>query len=153
MKMVASFAILASPLVAGLLIMSCHDTTLVTALPSSPSPLRPSATLSTNIVWTLKSLNETGSPTVTIANPDLFTLMLTDEGKVQARADCNRASASYTIANQTLSVGLLASTQAYCTSAPVDGQYLALLGGENVATVDGDTLQLTSRRGTLRFTR
>jgi hypothetical protein len=45
----------------------------------------------------------------------------------------------------------MASTQAYCASAPLDGQYLALLGGENVATFDGTTLQLSSPRGTLRL--
>ena len=88
-----------------------------------------------------------------IADPSLFTLTLTDDGHVEARADCNRASAGYTFAAPTLSVGLMASTRAYCASAPVDGQYLDLLGGDSVVTASGNALQLSSSRGTLRFAR
>ena len=153
MKMFARLAALASPLVAGFLVTSCGDAPAASALPSSPSSLAQSDVLAPNTTWVLQSLAETGSPEVTIADPSRFTFMLTDDGKLQARADCNRASAGYALTGQTLSVGLMASTRAYCASAPVDGQYLALLGGESVATARGTTLELSSSRGTLRFGR
>lgn len=79
--------------------------------------------------------------------------MFADDGRIQARAECNRASASYTLNGQTLSVGLMASTKAYCATALLDDRYLALLGGENVVTSAGNTLQLSSPRGTPRFVR
>ena len=140
------------PLVLGLLVSACGEATTASLLPSAPSSTGASV-LSTNTTWTLQSLTETGLPEITIADRSAFTLVLTDDGKIQARADCNRASAGYALADNTLSVGLIASTRAYCASAPLDGQYLALLGGENIVTVNGASLQLSSPRGTLRFVR
>jgi heat shock protein HslJ len=141
-------------LVAGLMMTGCGEasTPVVPSSPSSSTPLGQSAVIPTNTTWSLQSLTEAGSPEVTITNPGIFTLALVD-GKVQVRADCNRASAGYTITDRTLSVGLMASTRAYCASAPLDSQYLALLGGENVIDISGTSLQLSSSRGTLRFVR
>ena len=155
MKFIARLAICITPLATSLIVSSCAGTT-TTTLPSAPSSASSSVQpviLSTNTMWTLQSLVETGSPEVKIADPSLFTVMLTDDGHIQARADCNRASAGYTLTGQTLSVGLMASTMAACATAPIDGRYLALLGGENVVTVSGAALQLSSSRGTLRFVR
>jgi heat shock protein HslJ len=142
-------------LVVGLVVTACGEATMP-VLPVSPTSIpsaAQSALIPTNTTWTLQSLTETGATEVAIADPSIFTLVLNDDGKVQARADCNRASAGYTVTDRTLSVGLMASTRAYCASAPVDGQYLALLGGENVVTTSGAALQLSSSRGTLRFVR
>jgi heat shock protein HslJ len=88
-----------------------------------------------------------------IENPSLFTLMLTDDGKISTRADCNRASGAYRISGNTLSIGPIASTRAYCATAPVDQQFLMLLGGENMVTTSDSALQLSSPRGTLTFGR
>ena len=144
----------AGPLVLGLLGSACGEATTASLLPSAPSSTGSSSqslVLPTNTTWTLQSLTETGLPEITIADPSVFTLVLTDDGKLQARADCNRASAGYAVSDGTLSVGLIASTMAQCASAPIDSQYLALLGGENVVAINGATLQLSSPRGTLRF--
>ena len=156
MKSCSRSVLLFGPLVAGFLVASCGESTTGAALPASPSSTgssAPSAALSTSATWTLQSLAEAGSPDVTIADPSLFTLVFNDDGKLQARADCNRASAGYTVADHALSVGLMASTMAYCASSPVDGQYLSLLGGDSVVTTSGTALQLSSSRGTLRFVR
>ena len=155
MKISARLTPFVGLLVVGLMATACSEATTA-VLPSSPTSIpssAQSALIPTNTTWTLQSLTETGATEVTIADPSIFTLLLTDDGKVQARADCNRASAGYTVTDHTLSVGLIASTRAYCASAPVDGQYLALLGGENVVTTSGADLQLSSSRGTLRFVR
>ncbi len=155
MKMCARSTAFVSLLLVGFAAASCGDPA-TSALPSGPSSTgssAQSAALAANTTWTLQSLAEVGSPDVTIVDPNLFTLVLTDDGKVQARADCNRASAAYTVTDQTLSVGLMASTMAYCASAPIDEQYLSLLGGDNIITTSGAALQLSSSRGTLRFVR
>jgi len=112
-----------------------------------------SLAIDTNAVWHLRSMVGADGSLLTIENPSLFTLVLTDDGKVAARVDCNRASGGYRISGNTLSIGTMASTRAYCTSAPVDQQFLTLLGGENIVTTSDATLELSSPRGTLRFGR
>jgi heat shock protein HslJ len=142
-------------LVVGVTVAACSEATTA-AVPSSPTSvpsLPQSALIQTNATWTLQSLTETGATEVTIADPSRFTLLLTDDGKAQVRADCNRGVAGYTLTDHTLSVGLMASTRAYCGSASADTQYLALLGGETVVTASDAALQLSSSRGTLRFVR
>ena len=106
-----------------------------------------------NAVWYLQSIVSADGSVLTIVDPNLFTLMLTGDGKVTARADCNRAFGGYSISGQTLSVGPMASTRAYCGTASVDQQFLMLLGGENVVTGSDATLELSSPRGTLKFRR
>ena len=123
--------------------------------PLEPSPLltAPGGALNieTNATWKLQSLVRGDQAGATIKDPSLFTLSLAEDGTLQARADCNRASGGYTVSGSTLSIGPLASTKAYCASAPLDTDYLMLLSGENTVSVSGSTLQLSSPRGTLSF--
>ena len=109
--------------------------------------------IDTTAVWHLLSITSADGSVLTIEDPSLFTLTLTDDGKVNARADCNRASGGYKIDGQTLSIGPIASTRAYCSTAPVDEQFLTLLSGENIVTISAERLQLSSPRGTLLFSR
>ena len=121
----------------------------------SPAPAAPPASLAieTNAVWHLRSMADANGTIQAIEDPSLFTLMLTDEGQVAARVDCNRASGGYTISGNALSIGPLASTKAYCGTASFDWMFLTLLGGETTATASGATLQLSSPRGTMTFDR
>jgi len=121
--------------------------------PSSvPNSADISAALGTVGTWKLQSLTRPDSTTVTISKPDLFTFELLDtSGRIAIRADCNRANGGFTLKGNALSVGLLATTRAYCSSAPLDDEYLRILGGDSVVTVTANSLQLSSARGTLRF--
>ncbi len=119
----------------------------VTSLPIASLAIEP------NAVWYLQSIVSADGSVLAIVDPNVFTLMLTGDGKVTARADCNRASGGYSMSGHTLSVGPIASTRAYCATAPVDQQFLMLLGGENVVAASDATLELSSPRGTLRFRR
>jgi len=121
----------------------------------SPAPAAPPASLAieTNAVWHLRSLADADGTIQAIEDPSLFTLMLTDEGQVAARVDCNRASGRYTISGNALSIGPLASTKAYCGMASFDREFLTLLGGQTTATTAGARLQLSSPRGTMTFDR
>jgi len=117
------------------------------------SPPIASLAIEPNVVWHLESIVSADGSRLTIGDPNLFTLMLTSDGKASARADCNRASGGYSLIGDTLSIGPIASTRAYCASAPVDQQFLMLLGGENIVTASDAALELSSPRGTLRFRR
>ena len=110
-----------------------------------------SQAIDTNAVWHLQSIASADGSVHTIEDPRLFTLTLTDAGRVDARVDCNRATGGYRISGNVLSIGPMASTRAYCATAPVDQQFLMLLSGENSITTSGAALQLSSPRGTLRF--
>jgi len=138
-------------LIAALSLVACSGT--IQGPSSVPSAPINSLAIETNAVWQLRSIVSADGSLLTIEDPSVFTLMLTDDGKVSARADCNRGSGGYTISGNTLSIGPMASTRASCPTAPVDQQFLALLGGENIVTTSGGTLQLSSPRGTLGFGR
>jgi heat shock protein HslJ len=121
----------------------------------SVAPATPPAALAiqSNAVWHLRSIAKADGAIQAIGDPSLFTLTLTDDGKVAARVDCNRALGGYTISGNRVSIGPLATTKAYCGEASFDSVFLTLLGGETTATLSGATLQLSSARGTLTFDR
>ncbi len=137
--------------IAVLTLLACSGTIAEPSKVTS-SPIA-SLAIETNVVWHLHSIVGADGSLLPIADPSVFTLMLTGDGKVSARADCNRASGGYSISGHTLSIGPIASTRAYCATAPVDQRFLMLLGGENVVTASGDTFELSSPRGTLTFHR
>jgi heat shock protein HslJ len=142
-------------LIAALSVAGCSGQIATSSPSPSPVPGAPIAAsaIDPNAVWHLVSMTSADGSVLAIEDPAMFTLMLADDGRMSARADCNRASAAYAIDGRSLSIGLIASTRAYCSSAPVDQQFLSLLGGENIVTTPDAMLQLTSPRGTLRFRR
>jgi len=151
MKSAHRFVRLHTALVAALSFMACGGQIAgPSRVPAAPLAM---LAIDTNVVWQLRSMTSGDGSVLTIEDPSLFTMLLADDGKMSARADCNRASAGYRMGGDTLSIGPIASTRAYCATAPVDQQFLMLLGGENIATTTGDTIQLSSPRGTLRFGR
>ena len=139
--------------IAAMSLTACQGTSPTAPSPSSTTPPVGALSIDTNTVWKLDSLARADAPEATISDPSLFTMALADDKTLQVRSDCNRASGGYTASGSTISIGPLASTKAYCASAPIDSDYLALLGGESTVSISGSTLQLSSPRGTLRFTR
>jgi len=112
--------------------------------PSSPAQGLAAAPGVENALWTLRTLVVADAPPVTIDNPEMFTLTLADGGKLNAKADCNRATGAYTLTANVLSVGPMAVTKAYCPSAPLDDRFLTLLGA---GTLDLATAPLISASG------
>jgi heat shock protein HslJ len=126
------------------------------------NPLAPSVASSTTTTITaetvpgvlkLQSLTRADGTTVTISDPKQFTLEFLDNNRLAVKADCNRASGSFTASGAALTIGPMAVTKAYCGSASLDNEFLSLLGGETVATVSPTSLVLSSARGALRFSR
>jgi heat shock protein HslJ len=118
--------------------------------PSNPAPL------SERIggIWTLTSRQLPGESAVPPPANATFTFQILD-GRAGVRADCNQCGGTATIGVNSLTVGpTLACTRAFCsTSAPYDTTFVQVIAGDNLASVDDDTLTLQSDRGTLRFRR
>lgn len=104
-----------------------------------------------NITWTLESIERAGSPTITIPNPDQFTIRLEDNGQASLRADCNTCNGRYALDGSSISISALACTRAFCSLASFDGTYTAALESVRSVTVSGNTLTVTGPGLTLRF--
>ena len=82
-----------------------------------------------------------------------YSLTLVD-GRLSTRADCNTCGGTYTLSGQTLTAApSMACTRAACPTMAFENTYMKLLGGESTVSLSGGTLELTSPRGVLRFTR
>ena len=152
MKSVRSSLTLALSLVAALSAAACARNPLAPSIASSSEATTIAAEVVPGVLK-LQSLTRADSTTVTISDPQQFTLEFLDNNRVAVKADCNRASGSFTVSAATLTIGPMAVTKAYCGSASLDGEFLSLLGGETVATVSTTSLVLASARGALRFSR
>jgi heat shock protein HslJ len=104
--------------------------------------------------WRLVSLREANGPEVAISRPELFTADFGADGRVHLRADCNRCTGTYGSGALSLSVGPMACTRAYCAAtAPLDDTFTRLVGAAVTWSADGQSLQLASTAGALRFRR
>ena len=56
----------------------------------------------------------------TVQNPERYTILLADNGRLQARFDCNRGGGDYKISSGKLSFGPLASTRMACPPDSLD---------------------------------
>jgi heat shock protein HslJ len=102
--------------------------------------------------WRLVRLENEGQASVELAPSDRFAVEFSN-GRVLATADCNRCSGSYTAAAGTLTVGPLACTRAFCSSAPLDSDFTALLSGAERWSAAAGQLELSAPNGTLRLRR
>lgn len=61
---------------------------------------------------------------IDVPNPERYTILLKDEGKIEARFDCNRGGGSYEISAAKLSFGPLMSTRMACPPESLDGPFM-----------------------------
>jgi heat shock protein HslJ len=61
---------------------------------------------------------------IEVPNPERYTIILTDDGKIQARFDCNRGGGEFKISMDKLSFGPLMSTRMACPPDTLDGPYM-----------------------------
>ena len=90
---------------------------------------------------------------ITVPNPERYTIRLTDDGKVQARFDCNSGGGEYEISAGRLSFGPMLSTRMACSPDSLYGPYTRDL--ERVVSFfieEGSLyLKLQNEGGTMRF--
>jgi len=103
----------------GMVIMGCAATT---AQPDENThSTDPQSVLNKNWQWV-----STITPVEKIAvpNPERYTIILTDDGKLQARFDCNRGGGEYKISEGKLSFGPLLSTRMACPPDTLDRPFM-----------------------------
>jgi heat shock protein HslJ len=90
---------------------------------------------------------------ITVKNPERYTIMLADDGKVQARFDCNRGGGEYKISASKLSFGPLMSTRMACPPDTLDGPFMRDLQRVASFFLQGGLLylELPMDSGTMRF--
>jgi heat shock protein HslJ len=90
---------------------------------------------------------------ITVADPERYTLYLQEDGRVQARFDCNRGGGAYTLSEGKLSFGPLVSTRMACPEDSLDARFTKDL--QEVVSFfieDGRLyLELPFDSGTMRF--
>jgi heat shock protein HslJ len=90
---------------------------------------------------------------ISVPDPERYTVLLTEDGKVKARFDCNRGGGDYKISAGKLSFGPLLSTRMACPPDSMDGRFMKDL--QRVISFfvqDGNLyLELPVDSGTMQF--
>lgn len=124
--------------IAAFLFLSCSDTTG----PDAPASIEGS--------WDLRSFQLGGSPAASV-EPGFYTADFTADGRVSARADCNRCTSSYSATGTSLEIGALACTRAYCGDASFFDGYVAALDSATSFEGSSSTLVIRHPLGSLVF--
>jgi heat shock protein HslJ len=104
-----------------------------------------------NVTWKLETIERAGAPTITIPDPEQYTLRLEDDGRARIRADCNTCGGSYSLDGGSLRISDVACTLIFCNLASFDGNYKAALEAIRSVSVNGNHLVVTGTGFTLRF--
>ncbi len=123
------------------------------AFSCSESPSGPNEPESILGSWELRSIQLAGQPATSV-EPGLYTADFTAEGRVSARADCNRCAASYSSSSSggaNLEIGALACTRAYCGDESLFDEYAGALDGATSFERSSTSLVIRSASGSLRF--
>jgi heat shock protein HslJ len=113
------------------------------------SPTAPSDLL--GVSWRLVAIEPpTGSSTV-VSSPERYTIEFLEDSRVSVRADCNVCSGTYALSGDTLSLGPLACTRAFCGTESLDTPYTQALSSPLSAERDQTQLTLRGPQATLRF--
>jgi heat shock protein HslJ len=90
---------------------------------------------------------------ITVPNPERYTILLRDGGKLQAQFDCNSGGGTYRISEGKLSFGPLVSTRMACPPGSLDGPYMRDLQRVVSFFIENGNLylELPLDSGTMRF--
>ncbi len=107
----------------------------------------------TREVWHLQQIRYNNDQLITVAQPSKYTLKFLPDGKVQIRADCNRATGTYIQKDSSLSILIGPTTRAMCPPESMSNQYLQNLQSVRVFFFqDGNLyLDLQADGGTMMF--
>lgn len=102
-------------------------------------------------VWKLQSLEAPALGQVVIPGPADYAIEFKDGGEMPVKADCNSCSGTYSISGDSLTVGAMACTRAFCGSASFDTTFLAILTSATTFGVRNSELTINSPNGVLRL--
>ena len=105
-----------------------------------------------NVLWQWES-TVTPVEKIMVQNPERYTVLFSEEGKVSMQFDCNRGGGDFTVSKNRLSFGPLMSTRMACPEGSLDSVFMKDL--QQVAsffTKDGKLyLELPMDSGTMCF--
>ena len=114
------------------------------------NPVAPTAI--TNVTWKLETIERVGSATITVPNPEQYTLRFESNGNLAVRADCNSCGGRYSMDGSSLSIGGdMACTLIACAVPGLDTTFTSALANVRSATMSGDRLVITGTNFTLRL--
>lgn len=73
---------------------------------------------------------------------DNYTMLLTDDNKINGVGDCNRYFGGFEVNNNTMTVGALASTRMMCPNQAQENAFIKMLSTVNNYKIDGRILML-----------
>ena len=132
----------------GMVIMGCASTG---ALPDENThSTDPQSVLNKTWQWVSTT---TPVEKIAVSNPERYTIMLTDDGKLQARFDCSLGGGEYRISAGKLSFGALLSTRMACPPDSLDGPFMRDLQRVTSFFVQDELLylELPYDSGTMKF--
>ena len=103
--------------------------------------------------WRLASLQRPDHSTTAVPAALRLTADFGADDRLGLRADCNVCGGSFALEGEALVAGPFACTRAFCSSSPLDSEFVGLLDGRSSVRADGDRLVLSSERGSLIFVR
>ena len=112
--------------------------------PISPTEIR-------NVTWKLETIERPGSATITVPNPEQYTLRFESNGNLAVRADCNTCGGRYSLNGSSLSVGDVACTLIACAVPGLDTTFTSALRNVRSATASEGRLVITGTDFTLRL--
>ncbi len=89
----------------------------------------------------------------TVENPERYTILLTDNGRLQGRFDCNRGGGEYKISSNKLSLGPIFSTRMACPPDSLDTSFIKDLQRVSSFFIENGNLylELADDSGTMCF--
>jgi heat shock protein HslJ len=90
---------------------------------------------------------------IEVPDPERYTILLTADGKVQARFDCNRGGGAYKISEGKLSFGPMMSTRMACPPDTLDAPFMKDLQRVTSFFIEAGNLylELPFDSGTMKF--
>ena len=106
------------------------------------------------VVWKWEKFLESNDDTIIVDDPEKYTLEFMPDGTFSIRADCNRASGTYTLDGSSLSIEITVSTLAECEPDSLYDEYIKYLNAAvSYVTVDGElAISLIYDTGIMMFT-
>jgi heat shock protein HslJ len=102
--------------------------------------------------WQLQSFTLDDGSTIQVPNPENYTIQFGADDSVNVRADCNVCNGSYENKfGNSLVIGNLACTLAYCGPLSLDSRYTSALGSTSSFSRTGNELFLDYNGGTMNF--
>ena len=109
--------------------------------------------LITDTDWQWSEMVETEPASQSLVpNPENYTLLLSADGSLSIKADCNMVGGSYTLDGSALTIELGPSTMAFCGEESLDALFLGFLSNVESYEIKNGQLVLELKDGAGRMT-